>query len=107
MRPDFAKAHPDVVVDLLRYIAKAEALLRQHPQQAYQALATQSKTSLENVSYCYTHDLVQPTAVVPDKAAMVAQATVLKQFGVIAVPDVTAFIDELVHPEFASKAVAP
>jgi ABC-type nitrate/sulfonate/bicarbonate transport system substrate-binding protein len=106
VRPDFAKAHPDVVVDLLRYVARAEKMLKDQPQAAYKVLAAQSRTSLENVAYCYSHDLVQPTAVVPDKAAMVAQATVLKQFGVIDVPDVAAFIDGLVHPEFARQAVA-
>jgi ABC-type nitrate/sulfonate/bicarbonate transport system substrate-binding protein len=103
--PAFAKAHPDVVVDVLRYVAKAEAMLKQHPEEAYKALATQSKTSLTNVTFCYTHNLVQPAAVVPDKAAMVAQAGVLKQFGVINVPDTGAFIDQLVHPEFAEKAM--
>ena len=106
VRPDFAKAHPDVVVDLLRFVVRAEKMLREQPEQAYKALATISKTSLENVTYCYAHKLVQPTNVVPDKDAMVAQAGVLKQFHVINVPDVNAFIGELVHPEFATKAAA-
>ena len=107
VRPDFAKAHPDVVEDLLRLVVRAEKLLREQPQQAYEALAAGSRTSLQNVAYCYAHGLVQSTAVLPDKAAMVAQATVLKNFHVINVPDVAAFIDELVHPEFAAKVVTP
>lgn len=107
VRPDFAKAHPDVVEDLLRFVVRAEKMLREQPQQAYKALAAVSKTSLTNVTYCYVHGLVQPTAVLPDKAAMIAQATVLKNFHVINVPDVAAFINELVHPEFAAKVVTP
>jgi len=106
VRPAFAKAHPDVVEDLLRYVVRAETMLREHPQEAYKALAAGTKTSLKNVSFCYTEGLVKPTAVLPDKAAMIAQATVLQKFHVINVPDVTAFINELVHPEFAAKVVA-
>lgn len=106
VRPDFAKAHPDVVVDLLRFVMRAEALLREHPDEAYKALAAASKTSVENVAYCYAHGLVQPATVAPDKAKMVEQAKVLQQFHVINVPDVAAFIDGLVHPEFAAKAAA-
>lgn len=107
VRPDFAKAHPDVVEDLLRFVVRAEKMLREQPQQAYKALAAVSKTSLTNVTYCYAQGLVQPTTVLPDKAAMIAQATVLKNFHVINVPDVAAFINELVHPEFAAKVVTP
>lgn len=107
VRPDFAKAHPDVVVDLLRFVMRAERLVREHPDEAYKGFAAAAKTSLANVTYSYEHGLVQPTAVVPDKAAMLAQANVLQQFHVINVPDVAAFIDELVHPEFAAKAAAP
>jgi ABC-type nitrate/sulfonate/bicarbonate transport system substrate-binding protein len=105
VRPDFAKAHPDVVVDLLRYVRRAEDLLRNDPEQAYKALAAGARTSLENVKYSYTHGLVQPTNVEPNQQALIEQATVLKEFGVINVPDVAAFIKELVHPEFAAKAV--
>lgn len=104
VRPDFAKAHPDVVVDLLRYVMRAEALLREHPDQAYKALSAGAKTSLENVTYSYAHGLVGPAPVQPDEAALIAQAGVLKQFGVINVPDVAVFIKELVHPEFAAQA---
>ena len=105
VRPAFAKAHPDVVEAVLRYVVRAENLLRDHPQEAYKALAKATKTSLTNVRFCYTHDLVQPAAVLPNKAAMIAQATVLQKFHVINVPDVTAFINQLVHPEFAAKVV--
>jgi ABC-type nitrate/sulfonate/bicarbonate transport system substrate-binding protein len=106
VRPDFAKAHEDVVVDLLRYVARAEALLRDKPEEAYKLLAVGSKTSLANVTYSYQHKLVEPTTVLPDKAAMIAQAGVLKEYHVINVPDVTAFINSLVHPEYAQKALA-
>lgn len=106
VRPDFAKAHPDVVVDLLRFVIRAEALLREHPQEAYKLLAIGSKTSLTNVTYSYGHGLVEPASVTPDRAAMIEQAGVLKKFHVINVPDVPAFIDGLVHPEFAAKAMA-
>lgn len=105
VRPAFAKAHPEVVVDLLRFVHRAEDLLRNHPQEAYKALAAGTRTSLENVEYSYSHGLVQPTNVQPDQQALIAQATVLKQFGVIAVPDVAAFIKKLVHPEFAAEAL--
>ena len=107
VRPDFAKAHPDVTVDLLRFVMRAERLLREHPDEAYQGYTVAAKTSLANVTYSFAHGLVQPTAVVPDKAAMLEQAKVLQQFHVINVPDVNAFIDDLVHPEFATKAAAP
>lgn len=103
VRPDFAKAHPDVVVDLLRYVARAEALLKDKPDEAYKALAEGTKTSLENVTYSYKNKLVEPTEILPDKDALKEQAGVLKQYGAIKVPDVSAFIDELVHPEFAAK----
>lgn len=106
VRPDFAKAHPDVVVDLLRYVARAEALLRDKPDEAYKFLAAGSHTSLKNVKFSYAEGLVQPTTVAPDKAAMVEQAEVLKKFGVIKVPDTKAFIEALVHPEFAAKALS-
>lgn len=104
VRPDFAKAHPDTVVDLLRFIVRAEALLREHPEQAYAALAKAHNISEATVAYHYEHGLVAPTAVVPNKAALIEQANVLQQFGVIKVPDVAKFIDELVHPEFATEA---
>jgi ABC-type nitrate/sulfonate/bicarbonate transport system substrate-binding protein len=103
VRPDFAKAHPDVVVDLLRFVARAETLLREKPDEAYKALAEGSKTSLENVTYSYKNNLVGPTDVLPDKDALKEQAAVLQKYGAIKVPDVSAFIDELVHPEFAAK----
>lgn len=106
VRPDFARAHADVVVDILRYVARAEALLRDKPDEAYKLLATGSKTSITNVTYSYQNKLVAPTAVLPNKVAMAAQAGVLKEYGVIKVPDVNAFIDNLVHPEFAQKAMA-
>jgi ABC-type nitrate/sulfonate/bicarbonate transport system substrate-binding protein len=106
VRPAFAKAHADVVVDLLRYVKRAEDLLRNDPDQAYKALAAGTQTSFENVQYSYAHDLVQPATVEPDLQALVAQATVLKEFGVINVPDVEAFIRDLVHPEFAAQAAA-
>lgn len=106
VRPDFAKAHPDVVVDLLRFVRRAEDLLRNDPEQAYKFLATGSRTSLENVKFSYANGLVQPTTVQPDIQALIAQAGVLKEFGVINVPDTDAFIKELVHPEFAAKALA-
>jgi ABC-type nitrate/sulfonate/bicarbonate transport system substrate-binding protein len=105
VRPDFATAHPDVVVDLLRYVRRAEDLLRNDPEQAYKALAVSAKTSLENVKYSYTQGLVQPTNVEPNVQALIEQASVLKEFGVINVPDVAAFIKDLVHPEFAAKAI--
>lgn len=105
VRPDFAKAHPDVVVDLLRYIKRAETLLREKPDEAYKALATGAKTSLENVTYSYKNKLVAPTDILPDKDALKEQAAVLQKYGAIKVPDVSAFIDELVHPEFAAKVV--
>ena len=38
---------------------------------------------------------------------MIDQASVLEKFHVIKVPDVPAFIKELVHPEFAAKVAAP
>ena len=105
VRPAFAKAHPDMVEAVLRCVVRAENRLRDHPQEAYKPLAKATKTSLTNVRFCYTHDLVQPAAVLPNKAAMIAQATVLQRFHVINVPDVTAFINQLVHPEFAAKVV--
>lgn len=105
VRPDFAKAHPDVVVALLKLVARAEQLLRDKPDEAYQALATVSKTSLKNVEYSYHNGLVAPATVTPDKAAMVDQATVLQTYHVITVPSIPAFIDELVHPEFAKQAL--
>lgn len=107
VRPEFAKAHPEVVVDLLRYVRRAEDLLRTDPEQAYKALADGAKTSLENVKYSYTQGLVQPTTVEPNQQALIEQAGVLKEFGVINVPDVAAFIKDLVHPEFALKALSP
>jgi len=103
VRPDFAKAHPDVVVDLLRFVARAEALLKNKPDKAYKALAKGTKTSLENVTYSYKNKLVEPTDIFPDKDALKAQAAVLEKYGAIKVPDVSAFIDGLVHPEFAAK----
>ncbi|HEY4172845.1 MAG TPA: ABC transporter substrate-binding protein [Rhodopila sp.] len=106
VRPDFAGAHPDVTVDLVRFVARAEALIRDHPDDAYKLLATGSRTSLTNVTYSYKNDLVEPTNVAPDRTAMIAQAEILKKFGVINVPDTTAFITTLVHPEFAAKALA-
>ncbi len=105
VRPAFAKAHPDVVVDVLKLVARAEQLIREKPDDAYKALATISKTSLKNVEYSYQHGLVAPTAVVPDKQAMVEQASVLQRYHVINVPSIPAFIDELVHPEFAKQAL--
>lgn len=45
VRPDFAQAQPDVVVDLLRFVVRAEQLLREHPDQAYAALADANKIS--------------------------------------------------------------
>ncbi|MBV1706226.1 MAG: ABC transporter substrate-binding protein [Hyphomicrobiales bacterium] len=106
VRPAFAKAHPDVVVALMGYVQRAENLLRDHPQDAYKALAEGTRTSLANVEYCYTHKLVQlPASVVPDEKAMIAQATILKKFGVIKTADVAGFIKDLVHPEFAARAV--
>ena len=105
VRPAFAKAHPRTVVAVLKQIARAEALLRDHPDQAYAALARQSKTSLANVRYAYEHKMVAPTPIEPNIDAMVAQASILKQFHVIAVPDVNAFIHGLVHPEFAKQAM--
>ncbi len=105
VRPAFAKAHPRTVVAVLKMVARAEALLREHPAQAYAALAKQSKTSLANVKYAYQHGMVAPTPIVPNIDAMVAQASVLKQFHVINVPDVKAFIMGLVHPEFARQAM--
>jgi ABC-type nitrate/sulfonate/bicarbonate transport system substrate-binding protein len=105
VRPEFAKAHPDVVVDVLRFVKHAETLLREKPDEAYKALAKGAKTSLENVTYSYKNKLVAPTDILPDKDALKEQAAVLQQYGAIKVPDVSAFIDELVHPEFAAKAV--
>jgi ABC-type nitrate/sulfonate/bicarbonate transport system substrate-binding protein len=105
VRPEFAKAHPDVVVDVLRFVKRAETLLREKPDEAYKALAKGAKTSLENVTYSYKNKLVAPTDILPDKDALKEQAAVLQQYGAIKVPDVSAFIDELVHPEFAAKAV--
>jgi sulfonate transport system substrate-binding protein len=105
VRPDFAKAHPETVVAVLKQIARAEALLRDHPDEAYAALARQSKTSLVNVRYAYDHKLVEPAPILPDVNAMTAQASVLQQFHVINVPDVKAFIHDLVHPEFAKQAM--
>jgi hypothetical protein len=87
-------------------VRRAEDLLRSNPDEAYKALATGAKTSLENVKYSYTHGLVQPTNVEPNQQALIEQASVLKEFGVINVPDVAAFIKDLVHPEFAAKAVS-
>lgn len=103
VRPDFAKAHPDMVVDLLRYAQRANDLLRDHPEEAYRALAKGVDTSLENVRYSYKHGLVEPADLEPDPAALTEQASVLKKFGVINVPDVADFIKNLVHPEFAAK----
>ena len=71
VRPEFAKAHPDVAVDLLRFVIRAEALLRDKPEEAYKLLAVGSKTSLTNVTYSYAHGLVQPATVAPDPAAMI------------------------------------
>lgn len=105
VRPAFAKAHPDVVVDVLKFVARAEQLIRDKPDEAYKALATVSKTSLKNVEYSYRQGLVAPTAVVPDKQAMIEQANVLQQYHVIDVPSIPAFIDGLVHPEFAKEAL--
>ena len=106
VRPDFAKAHPDVVVDVLKLVARAERLLRENPEEAYAALARISKTSLKNVEYSYRNGLVAPTSVVPDKQVMMKQASVLQTYHVINVPDIAAFIDDLVHPEFARQALA-
>jgi ABC-type nitrate/sulfonate/bicarbonate transport system substrate-binding protein len=103
VRPQFAKEHPDVVVDLLRYVARAEKLLKDKPDEAYKALAKGADTSLKNVTYSYQHKLVEPADIFPDKAALKEQAGVLQKYGAIKVPDVSAFIDELVHPEFAAK----
>ncbi len=105
VRPAFAKAHPKTVVAVLKMVARAEAMLREHPKQAYAALAKQSKTSLANVTYAYQHDMVAPTPIVPNVAAMVAQASVLQRFHVIHVPDVKAFIASLVHPQYAQQAM--
>ena len=107
VRPEFARAHPDVVEDLLRFVVRAETMLHDHPQAAYKALAAVSRTSLKNVKFCYGHGLVQLTGVLPNEAAMIDQASVLEKFHVIKVPDVPAFIKELVHPEFAAKVAAP
>ncbi|MBN8927606.1 MAG: hypothetical protein BGO51_03410 [Rhodospirillales bacterium 69-11] len=104
VRPDFAKAHPDVVVDVLRAVMRAEKLLREEPDDAYKALAAVSHTSLQNVTYAFGKGLVQPVGVVPDRTVLTEQAAVLKEFHVIDVKDPQAFIDELVHPEFAQKA---
>lgn len=106
VRPDFAKAHPDVVVDVLKLVARAQGLLRENPEEAYAALARISKTSLKNVEYSYRNGLVAPTSVVPDKQVMMKQASVLRTYHVINVPDIAAFIDNLVHPEFARQALA-
>jgi len=105
VRPEFAKAHPDVVVDVLKLVARAERLLREKPDEAYPALAKVSKTSLKNVEYSYQNGLVAPTSVVPDKQAMMEQAKVLETYHVITVPSIQGFIDELVHPEFAKQAL--
>lgn len=105
VRPAFAKEHQDVVVAVLKQVKRAQDLIREHPQEAYEALAKVSHVSVATVTYAYEHGMVAPIAILPDKAAMVKQTEVLAQFGVVKVPDAKAFIDELVHPEFATEAL--
>ena len=105
VRPDFAKAHKDVVLDLIRLIDRAETMIRDHPEQAWKSLATVSHSSLASVEYSYKNGLVGPVAVTPDKAVMAEQTKVLSQYHVINVPDINAFLDDLVHPEFAKEAL--
>ncbi len=103
VRPAFATAHPDDVVAVLRAVKRADDLLRNHPDKAYSALAKGMRTSPENVRYSYEHKLVSPAPVRPDRIQMLAQAQVMKQYGVLNVPDVDKFIQELVHTEFFDK----
>ena len=107
VRPAFAKEHPDVVVDLLRQVRRAETMIREQPKEAYAALAAVSHVSVPTVTYAFEHGLVAPVEITPDKAAMIKQTEVLQKFGVVNVPDMTAYIDALVHPEFAEQALKP
>lgn len=102
--PSFAKAHPQVVVAVLRAVARADQLIEQHPSQAYAALAQASGTSTANVAYSYQHDLVSVAGLVPSTSQMISQSEVLEKFGALKVPDVTSFVKSFVHPEFAQQA---
>ncbi len=107
VRPTFAQAHPDVVVAVLKQVQRAETMLRDHPEEAYKALAAVSHTSVATVTYAYQHHMVEPSEITPDKAAMIKQTKVLSDFGVLSVADIPTYVDELVHPEFAIQALQP
>lgn len=104
VRPEFAKEHQQAVVDVVRAVRQAEDMLKNNPDKAYQALAQETKTSLENIKYSYDKGLVGTVDVTPDRQGILKQTEILVKYGVIKVPDAQKFVDDLVHPEFAEKA---
>jgi ABC-type nitrate/sulfonate/bicarbonate transport system substrate-binding protein len=106
VRPDFARAHKDVVLDVLRMVDRAEKMMREQPEAAWKSLAVVSHSNAESVAYSYRNNLVATAPVIPDKAVMAEQARVLAEYHVITVPDIKTFLDELVHPEFAVEALS-
>ncbi len=106
VRPEFARAHRDVVLDVLRAVDRADRMLHDQPEQAWAALATVSHSSLASVTYSYKQGLVAPAALLPDKAALGEQVKTLRDYHVVDVADIPAFLDRLVHPEYAVEALA-
>lgn len=104
VRPAFAKAHKQAVIDVMKAVIKAEALLHNHPDRAYKDLARMTGTNLANITYAYKHGLVGPIDPLPNKKQLGEQIAILAKYHVIHVSGVKEFTDQLIHPEFFEDA---
>lgn len=104
VRPQFAKAHRQAVIDVMKAVIKAEALLRHDPERAYKDFAKMTGTSLSNVKYSYVHGLVGPIDPLPNKKQLENQIGILVKYHVIHVPSASDFTNQLIHPEFMKDA---
>jgi aliphatic sulfonates family ABC transporter substrate-binding protein len=110
VRAQYAKDNPQAVVDVAKALHEATELLRSKPDEAAQIFAKATGLAPEVNGYVIKNEYFvyfDPKDTVPSRAAIKQMVDLLTEHKVVKIDkNVDELLTQLVHPEFAEKALA-